>query len=225
MMNRETVLMLEDDLLLLKSNAEVLEKSGYHELAFPNVKAARKALGEESPDIMVLDVKLPDGNGFDFYREYKEKYGGGTPVVFLTVMAKEEYAAQGYGIGGLDYIIKPYKADHLEKKIRSLLDSHKAAAEALVLGNLRLDCITNTAWLDGLDLLLTPKEYTVLEVLARNKNRYMTAEALYEKVWGQDMSKEDNAVRKAVSRLRKKLEGSEYTINMNRGEGYCFERA
>jgi DNA-binding response OmpR family regulator len=64
----------------------------------------------------------------------------------------------------------------------------------------------------------------VLEVLVRNKNRYINAETLYEKVWGQPMNSDDGAVKKAVSRLRKKLDGSEYIIDASRGEGYCFER-
>jgi DNA-binding response OmpR family regulator len=223
-MNYETVLMLEDDLFLLRTNAEELENDGYRVLACADIKAACRAVKDESPDIMVLDVQLPDGTGFDFYREYKEEYGAGTPALFLTVMSQEEYVAQGYDIGGVDYIIKPFKAEFLEKKIRSLLDSYKAAGEALVLGSLRLDCITNTALLNGHDLLLTPKEYMVLEVLARNKNRYMTADVLYEKVWGYPMNSEDTTIKSIVSRLRKKLENSEYTINTSRGEGYCLER-
>jgi DNA-binding response OmpR family regulator len=222
-MNRETVLMLEDELPLLKSNAAGLEASGYRVLACPNVKAARRALAEEVPDMLVLDVQLPDGNGFEFYREYKEKYGGGTPVIFLTVMESEDYIARGYDIGGLDYIIKPYNVEHLAKKIHSLLGSHKAAAETLVIGNLRLECISSIASLNGKNLFLAPKEYAVLEYLARNRNKTITAEAIYEKVWGYDLGKEDNAVRKTVSKLRKKLKGSEYTIDISRGEGYCFE--
>jgi DNA-binding response OmpR family regulator len=223
-MNRETVLMLEDELPLLKSNAAGLEASGYRVLACPNVRAARKALDAESPDVLVLDVQLPDGNGFEFYREYKEKYGGGTPVIFLTVMASEDYIARGYDIGGLDYIVKPYKVEHLAKKIRSLLGGFKAVTETLVLGNLRLDCISSIASLNGEDLHLALKEYAVLEYLARNRNQTITAEALYEKVWGHPMNGDDKAVKIAVSRLRKKLKGSDYAIHVSRGEGYCFER-
>jgi DNA-binding response OmpR family regulator len=224
-MNRETVLMLEDDLLLLESNAAGLEANGYRVLACPNVRAARKALADESPDVLVLDVQLPDGNGFEFYEEYKEKYGGGTPVIFLTVMERADYIARGYDIGGLDYIIKPYKVEHLAKKIRSLLGGFKAAAEAIVLGNLRLDSISGIAFWDGKDLLLTPKEYAVLEYLARNRNRYVTAKELYEKVWGMDAAAGERTARVHVRDIRKKLgRNAAVDIESKWGNGYRFIR-
>lgn len=224
-MNGETVLMLEDDLPLLDFNTTSLESGGYRVLACPDVKSARKALGAESPDIMVLDVRLPDGNGFDFYKEYKEQYGGGTPVIFLTALDREDYIAQGYDIGGLDYIIKPFKADHLAKKIRSLLDSHKAAGETIVFGSLRLDCVSNIASLDGKDLLLSPKEYLVLEYLARNRSRYVTATELYEKVWGMDVVAGERTARVHIREIRKKMKsGASVDIISEWGSGYRLVR-
>jgi two-component system response regulator ResD len=222
-MNGETVLLLEDDMMLLKANADYLAMEGYRVLACENERHAWEALQKESPDIMVLDVKLPEGSGLDFCREYQEKYGKGTPALFLSALKKPVDIDAGYEAGGVDYIVKPFRIDRLAMKIRAMLEHTKAVGEAIILGKLRLDCVSNIAYLDGEDLRLMPKEYAVLEYLAHNRNTVIPAEIVYEKVWGHPMNGDENAVKITVSRLRKKLEGSGYTVSSGRGDGYCFE--
>ena len=223
-MNKETILLLEDDTVLMKANRGILEMNGYRVLACTEIQEAWAAAREETPDLMVLDVMLPDGKGTDFYREYRAEYGDGTPALFLTVMKESGNIAEGYGSGGVDYIVKPFPMENLLMKVDSLLKGYKAAGEKIHIGLLRLDCIANAAYLDGNDLLLTPKEYSVLEYLARNRNRYVTAKELYAKVWGMEAVGE-RTTREHIREIRKKLgDDASVDIESEWGNGYRLVR-
>ena len=219
-MNKETILLLEDDAALMKANRGILEMNGYRVLACAEIKEAWTAAREEMPDLMVLDVMLPDGKGTDFYREYRAEYGDGTPALFLTVMKESEDIAEGYVSGGVDYIVKPFPMERLLMKVDSLLKGYRAAGEKIYIGTLRLDCIANAAYLDEKDLLLTPKEYSVLEYLARNRNRYVTAKELYAKVWGMEAVGE-RTVKEHIRKIRKKL-GNDAPVDIESEWGYGY---
>lgn len=223
-MNKGTILLLEDDPALMKANRGVLEMNGYRVLACSEIKEAWAAAREETPGLMVLDVMLPDGKGTDFYREYRAEYGDGIPALFLTVMQESTDIAEGYGAGGVDYIVKPFPMEYLLMKVESLLKSYKAAGEKIHIGPLRLDCIVNAAYFDGKDLLLTPKEYAVLEYLARNRNRYVTAAELYKKAWGMD-AVDTRPIKQHIRGIREKLgDNGPVVIDSEQGKGYRMKK-
>jgi DNA-binding response OmpR family regulator len=101
----------------------------------------------------------------------------------------------------------------------------KAPAKSFAKGSLTLDIITSQAHIDGVNMRLSPKEFSLLLLFIQNEGEKMNAERVYESVWGQPMNNDVNAVKNAVSRLRKKLEGSGYNLSIIRGEGYCFEKS
>ena len=222
-MNKETILLLEDDPVLMKANRGILEMNGYRVLACSDIGEAWAAAREETPALMVLDVMLPDGKGTDFYREYRAGYGS-VPALFLTVMKESWDIAEGYGAGGVDYIIKPFPMEQLLMKVDSLLESYRAAGEKIHIGPLRLDCIANAAFLNGKDLLLTPKEYSVLEYLARNRNRYVTSKELYTKVWGME-AVDTRPVKQHIRTIRDKLgDNGPVAIDSEQGKGYRLKK-
>lgn len=219
----ETILLLEDDRSLLRAVRGVLELEGYTVLACATVAEARRAVWEQTPGLMVLDVLLPDGNGVEFCREYRAAYGGGTPVLFLTALGQQQDILAGYEAGGADYLVKPFDLQILLLKIQALLAS-RAAADSIVVGPLRLDGRLRAAYLDGEDLLLTPKEYAVLEYLARNRSGYVKARELYEAVWGMEAQGE-RTVRQHIGELRKKMGGRQGVDILSQwGEGYRLVR-
>ncbi len=220
---QETVLLLEDDAAITRVNKGLLEMNGYRVLACASLKEARRTVWEETPDLMVLDVRLPDGSGRDFCREYREEYGSGTPVLFLTVMKESRDIVAGYKAGATDYLLKPFDVDMLLLKVRALLEN-RAAGDSIVIGALRLDCFARIAYLNEVDLLLTPKEYSVLEYLARSRSRFVKARELYEKVWGSQAWGE-RTVREHIREIRKKLGGgAPVTLLSRQGNGYRLIR-
>lgn len=223
-MTKEIILLLEDDPAIMKANRGILEMNGYRVIACADIKSACAAVREEKPDLMVLDVMLPDGSGTDFYREYRAEYGNGTPALFLTVMKKRQNIAEGYGAGAVDYIIKPYPMENLLMKVESLLKSYREAGEKIHIGPLTLDFIANIAYLDGKDLLLAPKEFLTLGYLARNRNRYVSAKELYEKAWG--MAPVDTRpVKQHIRTLRDKLgDNGRVIIDSVQGKGYQLKK-
>lgn len=220
---KETILLLEDDATIMRVNKGILEMNDYRVVACASLKEARKAVWEETPDLMVLDVRLPDGSGKDFCREYREEYGGGTPVLFLTVMKKSKDIVAGYVAGATDYLLKPFDVDMLLLKVRALLEN-KAASDGIVMGRLRLNCFAKIAYMNEINLLLTPKEYSVLEYLIRNRSRFIKVKELYEEVWG-TQAQGARTVREHIREIRKKLgDSAGVSIVSHQGDGYRFIR-
>ena len=214
-----TVLLLEDDVIVMKANKGILELEDFRVLACYSLEEAWEVVRKTTPDLLVLDIMLPDGNGVDFCKEYRAKYGKNVPVLFLSVLSENEDIIKGYGAGGVDYLVKPFAAEMLLIKVRALLENKKAASEVIILGNLRLDDIACIATLDGADLLLKPKGFALLKYLMLNRGKFVSAEILYEKVWGM-AAIETNQVKKQIHYLRTKLDGSAFVIDFENSEGY-----
>lgn len=223
-MNKPTILLLEDNAAIMKANDGLLTMSGYRVLTCSTLQEARSALEKETPDLLILDVMLPDGSGIDFCREYRATRGAGTPVLFLTVLREKSDMVQGYGVGGTDYLTKPFDLDILLMKVEALLEQTKAAksvGDNVFIDPLRLDFSTRRAYMAGRDLLLTPKEFTLLGILIKNRYRCFTQEELYERVWGMDAVHDVRTVKEHMSRLRRKLGiNSSICIATVRGKGY-----
>lgn len=218
-MNKSTILLLEDDPILMKANRGILTMNGYRVLACTTLCEAREAVEAERPDLMILDVRLSDGSGMDFCRKYRTKYGSGTPVLFLTVLKEKMDLIAGYDVGATDYLVKPFDMDVLLMKLKALLKYTNPEDELIAVGPLRLDYTAMRPYLYEKDLALEPKEFAILAILIKNRSRYITAGELYNMIWRQDVVSDTRTVKVRISAIRQKL-GKEFDIVAIRGKGY-----
>ena len=220
-----TILLVEDDGHIMRINSNVLSKAGYRVLQAATLSEAETALKIKKPDLIVLDVMLPDGNGVDWCRAVR---GGGKepPILFLSANNANADILDGLKSGGDDYLTKPYDLDILLARCEILLDKATRVPQTVKKGNLRLELPSQQAYLRGEDINLSSKEFALLLHFIQNEGMTLTTEAVYEKVWGQPMGADNRAVQRRISELRGKLieGGCDHTINVVYGKGYCFEK-
>jgi len=224
-----------NDLLLVEDNADIqdvnkffLERRGYKVRIAMNLAEARQSMMEATPDLIVLDIMLPDGSGLDFLKELREENGSiagrNIPVLLLTALSETSDEIKGMQYGGDDYITKPYENDLLLARIQALLRRAERVPEIITKGSLKLETFSHQAIMNGENLGLTRKEFDLVFLLAQNEDRLLTTETLYEKVWGQPMIEDTNAIRTIASRVRNKIEPSGYTVEVVRNKGYIFTK-
>ena len=216
------LLLVEDNKEIQKYNKRLFELSGYEVRTAMNFAETRIELKAHRPDAIVLDILLPDGNGLDFLCELRKT--DDIPVLLLSGLNDHEDIIKGLKNGSDDYLPKPYDFGVLLARVEAMLRRASIVPSRVTCGPIAVDVLAGQAFLSGEDMLLTQKEFALLVLFTQNEGRSMSAEYLYEKVWGQPMNNNAGAVKNQVSNLRKKLEGSGYTVASARGEGYCFER-
>lgn len=221
-MSEKQILLVEDNEQIMRGNERMLTRRGYKVVTALTLDEARKAVEAQMPDLIVLDIMLPDGSGLDFMGELR-RYSK-IPVLLLTGLTTPEDVVRGFTAGGDDYLAKPYDFGVLMARVEALLRRAEQIPEKLTRDRLSLDVAAGVATLDGTDLLLTQKEFALLMIFTQNEERFISAEYLYEKAWKQPMEGDSNALKSALKRLRAKLEGSGYCIALSKGEGYQFER-
>ena len=220
--DQDYLLLVEDEPVVQEYNKKILERRGYRIRQAFSLAEAKKVFAENPPRAIVLDIQLPDGNGLDFLRELRKT--SNAPVLLLTAMGTHDDTVQGLKAGGDDYLPKPYDLDVFLTRVETLMRRASIVPDTLSIGRLRIEPMANKAMLDGEDLHLSSKEASLLAVFAQHPDTVLSADFLFQKVWGQDISGDENALRVAISRLRKKLKDSGYTIVVERSEGYVFER-
>lgn len=221
-MGKQMILLVEDNEQIVRGNERMFARKGYGTAAALTLAAARRAMREQPPDLIVLDIMLPDGSGLDFIAELRQ--ASRVPVLLLTGLTTPEDVVRGLKAGGDDYLTKPYDFDVLLARAQALLRRAEQIPEMLTRGRLTLDVAAGIAALDGTDLLLTQKEFALLLLFTQNGERIISNEYLYEKVWKQPMLGNNQALKKTLYRLREKIKGSGWRIDLSRGEGYSFER-
>ena len=221
-MNEKLILLVEDNEKIMQGNERMLRRRGYGVVMALTLAEARKALEAQMPDLIVLDIMLPDGSGLDFMAELRQY--SKMPILLLTGLTTPEDVVRGLTAGGDDYLAKPYDFGVLLARVEALLRRAEQIPEKLTRDRLSLDVAAGVAMLDGADLLLTQKEFALLLIFVQNESRFISAEYLYEKLWKQPMTGDSNALRSTLKRLRAKLDGSGYCITLSKGEGYQFER-
>jgi len=225
--SKATILLVEDDLSILRVNRMALEMEGYRVLEAETLAAGREAVESENPDLIVLDITLPDGSGLEYCRELRGK--SGVRILFLSALSAKEDSIAGLQAGGDDYIPKPYLVDELLAHVEALMRRGRLTGmedAPLRVGALEINFTSRRVLLHGADLLLKPKEFALLEILARSRDRYFTAEELYEKVWGMDAEGDVRTVHAHIYSLRQKLgEDSQIVIELKRGSGYQMKIA
>lgn len=223
MADEKTILLVEDDARLSEINRRALERAGYRVHAALTLAQARRLFAQAAPDAIVLDIRLPDGNGVDFLREIRERTGA--PILLLTAVSGYQETLDGLAAGGDDYLNKPCDLNLLVAKLHAFLRRDAIARRvrppaAFTHGPLTIEDASGRALLYGQDMLLTQKEVGVLRLLARSAGDVVPKRVLFETVWGQQMTDDTSAIKTVISRLRRKLEGHGFEIEAVRGEGY-----
>ena len=218
-----TILLVEDNPHIMRINAEVLSLRGYEVLRAQTAAEAWEQLHWHPTDLIVLDVMLPDANGVELCRQLKARYP--VPILFLTALGDNRDVVEGLRAGGDDYLAKPYDLEVFLARVEARLREHSDSARYVNYGPLTLDTVSLTGYVDGRDILLTQKEFTVLLLLARNAERRVSQAELMQAAWGAASEAENSALWTLISRLRKKLGGEESRLEIVslRG-GYLFEQ-
>jgi DNA-binding response OmpR family regulator len=222
MRNKGYILLAEDEQLIQESNKRILERRGYSIRQAFNLTQARKIIADEMPRAIVLDIQFPDGNGLDFLNELRET--SNIPILMLTAMGTPEDIVKGLEFGGDDYLAKPYELSVFLMRVEALLRRATMIPDKLIFDSITIDNVSGRAYIDDVDMCLQVKESLLLKLFIQCPDKLIRSETLYEKVWGQQMQGDENSLRKTMSRLRTKLDGTGYTIVVSRGEGYIFER-
>jgi len=219
--NIATVLVVEDDKRLSHINCHALKSEGYETLTAHTLSEARETLKTVSPDVILLDVKLPDGTGFELCREIRDTTYA--YIIFLTSVTEPSGEMEGLVAGGDDYLRKPYAIELLCERVKKGL-RQKQKPQIIRRGSLTLDVTAGTASIGNTDLLLSPRECSLLQLFIQNEEKVLSSAYIYETIWKLPMYDDNNAVKSAVKRLRKKLEGCGYTVTAEYKSGYRFGR-
>ena len=213
------ILLVEDDPFLRKGLTELFEREGYQVTAVATATEANLQFHTAAPDLAVLDVTLPDGNGVELCQRWRAE-GITLPILFLTARDEEYEIVQGLDAGGNDYVTKPFRMQELLSRLRVLLRGVNNGA-ATHRNGLDIDETKMTVSMDGKPLTLTPTEYKMLLLLAK-KSSVITRDMLLEVLWD-DGGKyvDDNTLSVHMSRLREKV-GAQH-IKTIRGVGYQWQ--
>lgn len=220
------ILLIEDDsdlFALLKYN---LEKEGYQFAGSQTGKGAVDLCRRERPDLILLDIMLPDSDGLEICRAIRAHSElAHIPVIFLTARATETDRIVGLELGANDYIVKPFFVRELIARIKIQFRTHSQPPKTLKSGGLELDRTACRAFLDGGELTLTATEFKLLEFLMSRPGVVFSREQLLNAVWGHDRAVTDRTVDVYILRLRQKVEpdaANPSYIRSVRGFGYSF---
>ncbi len=219
------ILVVEDDRLLNHTVSYNLSAAGYFVDGAVSKAVAERFLEKQDYDLVVLDVNLPDGNGFDICREVKERRPD-TAVIFLTANDMESDMLKGFELGADDYVTKPFPMSVFQRKAAALLKrvAPRSGGDFYDDGNLYVNFSERTSTLAGQTISFTPLEYRLLKVLIKNPQIVLTRQILLEKLWDADENYVDeHALTAAISRIRGKIEGDRYSyIKTVYGMGYMW---
>ncbi len=215
------ILVLEDNELLLETLDEFLSDNGYIVKLAKNGKDALNLTYSEDFELFLLDVKVPDINGFEFLKQMRD-IGCKTPAIFLTSLRDKESLAYGFGLGGDDYIKKPFDLDEVLFRIRAVL-SRKVSDEdeVKIFGNFYINKERKRVLDSGVELDMNLKDYKLLCLLIENRGKVVTMEMIVEKLWKNEIAN-IGSIRVYVTNL-KKIFGKDSISNI-RGIGYRFEK-
>lgn len=218
-MKKATIVMIEDNKNILENNSELLTLEGYKVLSARTLKEGQDLVEQVKPDLILLDIMLPDGNGMDYCRQLRG--GSSIPILFLSALDGSDDKVEGLLSGGDGYMVKPYKNSELLAYIKALLRRTYMEEVPIRLGALELTFHPQCGYLNKKKLSLSPAEFSLLACLARNTSRFLPSEELYEKVWDKKENDDMRTVWEHISRLRKKLECAETVqITSKKGKGY-----
>ena len=219
------ILMIEDDSTIAFGVKYALEQEGFNIDICKDLESSRKNIQEKEYSIILLDVMLPDGNGYDFCKEIREN--NEIPVIFLTACDEEVNIVMGLDIGGDDYMTKPFRVREIISIIKAVLrrrSTYSESKKVLKFGSLSIHTLEARVLKNGEEVFLTSIEYKLLLILIQNKNTVLSRSKILEKLW--DVTYDfvnDNTLTVYIKRLREKIEDNsadpKYILTV-RGMGY-----
>ena len=239
------ILVVDDEAVLVETIAYNLEQAGYQVTTAADGASALELARRESPDLIILDIMLPEMDGLEVCRQLRRDSGtAATPIIMLTAKGDEIDKVVGLEVGADDYVTKPFGRRELLARVRALLRRANPTQEdgnaqnttgetsqsqrpgrELLAGPLRIDLAGRRVNCRGKDLELQPKQFDLLTYLARNRGTVLTRDQLLQNVWGYDYAGDTRTVDVHVRWLREKLEedpANPKLIQTVRGVGYCF---
>lgn len=226
-MARTLVLTIEDDEDIRGLLRAILGREGYGIVDAPTAREGLRAFHQTRPDIVILDIALPDIDGWEVLERIRDM--SDAPVLVLTARSTEAEKVRGLNLGADDYLTKPFSHDELLARLQAIRRRVPAAPLHTHVddGSVRIDFVRHQAYLDGEEVLLTPTEYRLLTAFVRRSGEVLSADKLLELAWDDDGNGEQgaNRVKYAILRLRRKLgwESEDSPLKTVRGFGYRYE--
>ena len=226
-MNALKVLVVDDEPNIRDLLSASLRFAGHQVLTSPNGTDAINKIVEQQPDIILLDVMLPDVSGFGVTKKIRSM-GIETPILFLTARDDTEDKITGLTVGGDDYVTKPFSLDEIMARISAIMrrtGKDQSVSSSIRVGELEINEDAHEVSVNGHFVDLSPTEYQLLRYLAQNPNRVLTKAQILDHVWEYDFNGEMGIVESYVSYLRKKLDpvSTEPLIVTKRGVGYLLK--
>ena len=227
-MSRARILVVEDDPRVQTLLCQLLGKEGYATRSADTLFKARGQLHRNSPDLVLLDRKLPDGDGLDLCRAIKSSEPTQRiPVLFLTAKDSTVERVVGLKIGGDDYLVKPFQSEELLARIEVLLRRTRGEVEPaerlLSVHGVTMDLDKHECRLGAARIRLWPKEFEMLKVFLERPGRLLSKEFLSERIWGHDFFSSSRAIDTSVQRLRRRLGSKGHVIETIKGYGYKMQ--
>ncbi len=228
-MNQARILVVEDEPSIREVVSLYLSRAGYQVTVVNDGQAALESLAGQLPDLVVLDLMLPEVDGLEITRWLRER--GDTPIIMLTARREERDRIVGLEMGADDYVVKPFSPQELVSRVRAVLRRTKGSAPGggerpLVYGSLCIDPQTRLVTVEGDEKMLTAKEFDLLWTMARHPRQVFSRDQLLDLVWGLTEYIDPSTVTVHVRRLREKIEidpGNPHYIQTVWGVGYRFE--
>lgn len=224
-MEKKVIMIVDDEPAIRHMTEKFLKKAGYNTIASRNGQEALSYLRTKSPDLVLLDIEMPEMNGFEVCEEIRRF--SNVPIIFLTVRRDTFDKVRSFKLGGDDFLTKPFSFEELEARISANLRRYYTYAEAneeiLVFNHLEIHLHDFTCFLDGEKITLSTKEMELLILLASHPNQVWSQEQLYDHIWSRDATGNIDTVRVHISYLRRKLNNNRHSfIKTVHGFGYLF---
>lgn len=223
-----TILIVDDEMKIRDVVRSYLRQHGFQTIEADSGQEAIRLFHEQSPDLIILDLMLPDRNGEEVCQEIRRV--NSVPILMLTAKISNHSRINGFSIGADDYLLKPFDPRELVVRVRAILrrsDHHQLLSDKVSYGDgqLEIDSLKHTVYLQGKPINLTPIEYKLLITLAKHPQRYFTREELIEKVLGFDYIGDIRTIDQHVKNVRQKIEKDSKNpmyIQTVYGSGYRF---
>lgn len=202
-----SVLVVDDDIAVLRLLKRILELEGIRVLTATGGEVALEVFEQETPDLVLLDIMMPDMDGFVVYQRIREF--SQVPIIMVTAKGQDEEKVEGLNYGADDYLTKPFSAQELVARVKAVLRRTSLWDEYLeptfYFYDLEIDFIRRMVRVRNREVNLTATEYRLLSYLARNAGRVVTTQQLLERVWGDEYSGENHILQVNIARIRQKL--------------------
>jgi len=223
------ILIVEDDKSISEIQKDYLEMSGYEVVCAFDGNSGFEYIKNENFDLIILDLMLPEKNGFDILREISDSKQ--IPVLIVSAKSEETYKIKGLNLGADDYITKPFGMGELVARVNSHIKTYEkfnnnSKDKLITVGELSINKLDRRVYIDDNEVLLTQKEFDLILFLVENPNRVFSKEYLFESVWGYDSLSDASTITVHIARIREKIETNpekRQYIETVWGAGYRFK--